>query len=391
MMNLYTNLISLTNNLTLLIACLVFLIACNNPEAEIASSTPTDASLEENTIAISQKQYTSAKLKLAQLEERPFSTTIAVNGQLDVPPEFRAAVSAYFGGYVKDISILPGQFIKKEGTLFTMENPLFLQMQEEYLAISGELAYLKNDFQRQENLYADKVSSEKEFLKAKAAYQAAAAKKAALAKQLSMININVAKISTENLKSVVTVKSPIGGYVHKVNAEKGMYLKPETMAVALINTDHIHIELNVYEKDYSQLGIGQEIQFQLQNNSNKSYAAEIFLISRALEDENRIIRVHGHLKNKHEHTNFLPGMYVEAKISTSTSNQFALPESSVVNIDNSYYVLALEKQADSTYYFKREKVEIGATDGGFTKIINARNFKADTKFLSKGAFNLISD
>jgi cobalt-zinc-cadmium efflux system membrane fusion protein len=115
------------------------------------------------------------------------------------------------------------------------------------------------------------------------------------------------------------------------------------------------------------------------------------LISRALEDENRIIRVHGHLKNEHDHTNFLPGMYVEAKIKTSTSNQFALAESAVVNIDNSYYVLALEKQADSTYYFKREKVDIGATDGGFSKILNANKFKAGTKFLGKGAFNLIGD
>lgn len=386
----------ITKNINLLIKSIligsIFLISsCNSASQETMKDSSTSPNNNDNIITISKQQFEASKMELSTTEKKKFSATISVNGQLDVPPEFRAAVSAYYGGYVKDISILPGQYIKKGATLFTLENPLFLQMQQEYLQNKGELSYLKNDYERQESLLADKVSSEKEYLKAKATYESVAANTASLAKQLSLININAQQLTIQNLRSVIAVKAPISGYIHRVNAEKGMYLKPESTAVTVINTNHIHIELNIYEKDYNKLAIGQAIQFNLQNNPDKNYSAKIYLISRAMENDKRIIRVHGHLLNEKDSEAFIPGMYVEANILSEASQVAALPESAIINLEESYYVLTLQEENDSTFNFMRHEVKIGATQNGYTEILEAGKFKPNTKFLSKGAFNMINE
>ncbi|KKM70040.1 hypothetical protein LCGC14_1444680, partial [marine sediment metagenome] len=47
------------------------------------------------------------------------------------------------------------------------------------------------------------------------------------------------------------------------------------------------------------------------------------------------------------------------------------------------------KKTDTT--FKRVLVKIGSTSNGFTHILNADEFDQNAEFLTKGAFNLITE
>ena len=91
--------------------------------------------------------------------------------------------------------------------------------------------------------------------------------------------------------------------------------------------------------------------------------------------------------NEEETKLFAPGMYIEAEILTSSAQYPALPTEAVANIDNDYFVLV--KKNDTT--FKRMLVKIGSTNNGFTQILNANEFDQNTEFLTKGAFNLITE
>jgi len=344
-----------------------------------------------DNISISKQQFEASKMQLTKLQSRDFSDRLAVNGKLDVPPEFKAAISAYYGGYVKNISILPGQKIQKGGVLFTLENPEFIIMQQAYLESDGRLAFLKNDFERQKSLLTDKVTSEKEYLQAEANYMAELAKRASLKKQLALININAEQLTADNMRSVVAVTSPINGYINKVKAERGMYLAPKDVAVTVTNGDHIHIELNVYEKDYSKLQINQAIQFRLQNQPDTIYEASIYLISRSMENDNRIVAVHGHLKDERLANELIPGMYVEAEILSKSNKKTCLAEAAVVNREDKDYVLALSNKNDSSYQFVPIAVKVGETQNGFSTILNDEELSQYTQFLGNGAFNLINE
>lgn len=379
------------NNLyfrSFLLVAMMTLASCNSNEKSEVDNTDAIATTEDaDAITITENQFSSGNMEVGKITTQPFNTVVKANGMFAVPPENQADVSAYFAGYVKNISLLPGDVVKKGQTLFTIENPEYVQAQQDFLEAKGRLNYLKSDYERQKELMADNVTSKKNFLKAESEYTVTRAQFQSLKKKLSLMNINPNTLTGDNIRSVINVPSPLSGYATTINATKGMYLNPSDVAVTVTNTDDLHIELKIFEKDLPKVKVGQQINVRLQNDVTNVYKGKVHLINRAINVQERTVEIHGDLVNKSDARLFAPGMYIEGEILTTTLEHPALPVESVANIDNDYFVLVKE---NSTTY-KRVLVKIGATNNGFIQILNADDFKPDAEFLTKGAFNLITE
>ncbi|GGD67568.1 hemolysin D [Maribacter cobaltidurans] len=364
------------------------LASCNSKEKSEVKNTDATEKAENTDIAtITENQFKSGDMELGKITTQPFNTVVKANGMFAVPPENQADVSAYFAGYVKDINLLPGDAVKKGQTLFTIENPEYVQVQQNFLEAKGRLNYLKSDYDRQKELIADNVTSKKNFLKAESEYTVTLAQYQSLKKRLSLMNINPNTLSGDNIRSVISVLSPLSGYATTINATKGMYLNPSDVAITVTNTDDLHIELKIFEKDLPMIKMGQPINFRLQNNMDKVYQGKVHLVNKTINAEDRTVNIHGDLVNEDDAKLFAPGMYIEAEILTTSSEHPALPTEAVANIDNDFFVLVKENEQT----FRRVLVKVGTTNNGFTQILNADDFKPDTQFLTKGAFNLITE
>lgn len=342
---------------------------------------------DPDKIAITQQQFESGEMELGQITLQEFNTVVKANGMFAVPPQNKADVSAYFAGYVKDIGLLPGDTVKKGQVLFTIENPEYVQVQRDFLEASGRLDYLRSDYERQKSLMADNVTSQKNYLKAESEYKVTLAQYQSLKKQLSLMNINPNTLSGDNIRSVISVLSPLSGYATAVNISKGMFLNPSDIAVTVTNTDDLHIELKIFEKDLPAVKIGQPINFRLQNNTDHVYKGKVHLVNRTIDERERTVMIHGDLLNGEDDKRFAPGMYIEGEIMTTTSQYPALPSDAVVNIDNDFF--ALVKETDTT--FSKVMIKVGSMDNGYTQILNSNDFGQEAEFLTKGAFNLLTE
>ena len=364
------------------------LLSCNSKEkSETPNSNLTIENADREIISITENQFKSGGMELGKISMQQFNTIVKANGVFAVPPQNQADVSAYFAGYVKDINLLPGDAVKKGQVLFTIENPEYIQVQQNFLEAKGRLSYLKSDYERQKELMADNVTSQKNFLKAESEYTVTLAQYQSLKKRLSLMNIDPNTLTGENMRSTIGVPSPLSGYATTINASKGMYLNPSDIAVTVTNTDDLHIELKIFEKDLPLVKIGQQINVRLQNDTGKIYQGIVHLVNKTINPKDRTIDIHGDLVNENDLQLFAPGMYIEAEILTSSAEFPALPSEAVANIDNDFFVLVKE---DSTR-FKRTLVRIGVKNNGFTQILNASDFAPNTEFLTKGAFNLITE
>lgn len=346
---------------------------------------------EVEPIAMTSEQFAGAGMVIGGFTEQTFSQVVKTTGMFDVPPEYKAAVSAYYGGYVKTIGLLPGQRVKKGQVLFTMENPEYVQMQQDFLEAKGQLAYLKNDLERQTSLRAENVTSQKVFLKAEADYNITQARYESLKKKLSLINLDPDRVTSDNLRSTVSVFSPITGFVTTVHAARGMFLNPADIALTITSTEHLHLELNVFEKDYSLVKAGQDIRFRLPGASTESYRGTVYLINHSIDPESRTANVHGHIANEEEASLFAPGMYIEADIITEASAVLALPEDAIVEAGQEHFVLLKQSAADSSYKFDQMKIQIGRSQNGYTEVLNPKDFPAGAEFLIKGAFAMVGE
>jgi cobalt-zinc-cadmium efflux system membrane fusion protein len=364
------------------------LASCNSKgKTEAANTETTIENTDQEVITITENQFRSGNMELGKISMQKFNTVVKANGMFAVPPQNQADVSAYFAGYVKEINLLPGNAVKQGQVLFTIENPEYVQVQQDFLEAQGRLSYLKSDYERQKELMTDNVTSKKVFLKAESDYTVTMAQYQSLKKRLSLMNINPNTLTGENIRSVISVTSPLSGYATSVNASKGMYLNPSDIAVTVTNTDDLHIELKIFEKDLPIVKVGQQINVRLQNDTDKVYKGVVHLVNKTINAQDRTVNIHGDLANEEEVKLFAPGMYIEAEILTTTAEHPALPSEAVANIDNDFFVLVKE---DSTN-FKRVLVKIGATNNGFTQILNAADFEPNMEFLTKGAFNLITE
>ena len=133
-------------------------ISCGSPDNNIEKSSVVES--ESHVVTITIEQFESSNMLLGQLSAQPFSQSIKTFGMFEAPPESKASVSAYFEGYVKELKLLIGQKVNKGQVLFTLENPAYIQVQQNFLEAKGRLKYLKSDYERQKNLAEDNVTSQ---------------------------------------------------------------------------------------------------------------------------------------------------------------------------------------------------------------------------------------
>ncbi|WP_304518237.1 efflux RND transporter periplasmic adaptor subunit [Cecembia rubra] len=343
---------------------------------------------DSSEIIVTQSQFDKAQMAFDPLSEHVFSDFILTNGMVNIPAEGRFDVSSYFGGNIIRFDLLVGQKVQKGQVLFTIENPEFVQMQQDYLDAMSQLSYLKSDYERQKTLIAENISSQKSFAKAESDYKSTLAITESLRKKLQLVNISTNDLDPTRITSKANIYAPISGYIESIKVNQGTYLNPSDIALTIINKDHLHIELNVFEQDAISLEIGQQVTFYLPDNKSREFKGKIFLIGQSI-NERRMLNIHVHLDDEKEGNLLVPGMFIEAKIGVKSNKKTALPATAVTNTNDVNYVLVLTKQENDLYYLKKTKVDIGLQDDQMVEILSEKDFAADTRFLSKGGFQLI--
>ncbi len=371
---------------TLCIALIAIMSSCG--EKKDAETTAAETKTADSGILITAEQFSNSKMVLGKLVEKPFPVTIQTNGMIDVPPENRAVVSAIMGGYIKQTPLLIGNSVKKGQVLVTIENPEFVTIQQNYMEVKQQLTYLQAEYERHQTLREENITSQKNYLKAESEFKTTRARYMGLKKQLTMLNISPSKVEQGNVSSVVSIHAPISGSITQINITKGTYVSPASPILEIIDNDHIHLELSVFEKDIMKIKKGQSIQFRIPEASKDTFEAEVYLIGSSI-GENRTIKVHAHLID--EGKTFLTGMFVDARIITDNTMAKAIATEAIVEQEGTFYVLRTSKTTDAGYTFETVEIQPGNAVDGFTEIKNAAQLSDSDTFLTKGAFDVLRE
>lgn len=281
--------ITITSRYLLLLVLVLGVVACEgNKETPIA--TEVEAT---DQITVTKVQFERNGMRIGPAVAMAFTTEVPVTGMIDVPPQNRAIVNAIMGGYIKKTPLLVGNTVKKGDFLVSLENQEFLKLQQHYLEIKSQLRFLQMEYERQKQLFAENITSQKNYLKAESEYQTARATLTGLRKQLEMLNFSVAQIENGQMSAVANIYAPISGVVSKMNVAMGSFVADATPILEIVDTEHIHLELNVFEKDILKVQQGQTIQFKIPEASEELFEAEVYLIGASIEaNRTKIGRAH---------------------------------------------------------------------------------------------------
>ncbi|HEU4902930.1 MAG TPA: efflux RND transporter periplasmic adaptor subunit [Flavisolibacter sp.] len=361
---------------------LLSLAACKSGPAEtiVASKEHTVTSVQDkDVVALSAQQVTNAGITLGKPEKREMYATLKVNGVVDVPPQNIVSISMPMGGYLKRMDLIPGKYVQRGSILATLEDPSYIQLQQDYLTARSRLQFLQADYARQKDLNATKATSDKVFQQVQSEYSSQRILLRSLGEKLRLIGIRPEGLTENSITRSVYLHAPINGYVSKVNVNIGKYVAPTDVLFELINPADLHVRLTVFENDAARLFVGQKVVCSTNSKPGVTYNATVRMITPSIGDD-RATEVHCHLDGHGR--DLLPGTFLNAAIELDRATVTAVPEEAVIKWENQYFVFSEEAKNQ----FRLTPVITGTAHDGFIEVKSALPPRS---IVTKNAYTLL--
>jgi len=318
--------------------------------------------LTSNKVKLNGEQVRLANIETGSLKQQIISDFVECSGNLSLPPQHVMTITPPIGGFVKSVKYLPGDFVKKGSLLATLTHQDYISLQQTYLQTSAQFTFAEQEYQRQKQLAEGDAAARKNLEQKAAEYASLKAELMGLSARLRFIGINPARISQKGIQSSIAVYAPSDAFISQININPGKYVSEQTALYELINTSHIHLGLNVFEKDIASIEKGQKVYYRL-NKDDQLYEGKVMLIGQNMNSEHQAFDIHVELTEKPDF--FKPGMFVQAKIFLQSDSVTVVPEAAVVRKNDRKYIFVQEGNE-----FVREEIKTGATADNMVEIVN---------------------
>ena len=345
-----------TINLALiLLTTIIVVVSCSSDKkAELEKLKKEQKAIAEKIAKLESELGTDALKKAKVLnvtieEIRPaeFKHYIEVQGRLDgeenvdVQPEGA-------GGTVQSILVQTGQYVTKGQVLAKLKDAA---LQEQLKALETQYQLAKENFDRQQRLWDQKVGSEMQYLGAKANKEALESQIAALKEQ---INMN-------------TIKSPINGTVEEINIKVGQITSPQLPipAFRVVNFNTIKVKAEVAEAYSSKVNVGDPVTVNFPD-LNRDVTAKVTAVSRYINPTNRTFIVEVKLDPSKD--GYKANMIAVLKITDYTSDKALSIPVKYIQTDLTSDFVYIVGTKDSSNFAKKAYIKQGQSYNGIVEI-----------------------
>ena len=375
------------NNLKYIIIILAFVSCAGEKQEEQIAERQTNSS-NGNEVVLSSEQVKAIKLRSGKIEKKNISNVIKANGYLDVPPQNKAVISPMITGYVRKVNYLLGDVVKKGTVMAELESIGYIDLQQQYMELKSRIEYLSEDYERQKFLRQEDAVSKKKYLQAEVDFNVASSTLNALASKLRLLGTNLNQLDKGIIQSKIMLKAPIAGSVNKLNVQIGKHVDPHEEIYELINTEHLHLELEVYQKDAPKVKKGQLVRFNIASLGEREFIGEVFLVGKDLSEEKRSINVHVHFND--DEADFSVGMYGTASIVVEDNPSFTLPVTAVVVDGNNKYVFKRSEFSEERSTYEKIQIFTGLESDGLLELTTMSGLTMEDEIVTDGAFYLLN-
>lgn len=226
-------------------------------EKEIAAENPEETKVRTKDVGVT------------AVKSGKFDHFVQTQGRIEA--EDNIAVSPKSMGVVTQVFAKEGQRVSKGQVLAQIDNSILIGNIE---SMKSQLELAKTVFERQENLWKQKIGTEVQYLEAKS-------RKESLERQLN---------SLEEQNNALRIKSPINGTVDEVIAKVGEAVSPGLPAFRVVNTSDLKITANVSEAFVSNVKKGNKVIISIPE-IKKDLEAKVSFVSRTIDPLSRTFTV----------------------------------------------------------------------------------------------------
>jgi membrane fusion protein (multidrug efflux system) len=286
-------------------------------EKEIAAANPEDANVKTKDVAVT------------EVAPKIFDHYVQTQGKVEA--EDNISVSAKTPGVIIAVYVNEGQHVSKGQVLAQIDNAVILRNIE---SVKTQLELAQTVYERQKNLWDQKIGTEVQFLQAKNT-------KENLERQIE---------SLQEQNDMMRIKSPINGTVDEVIAKIGEAVQPGQPAVRVVNTSDLKIAANVSEAYVTDIKKGNKVLVSIPE-LKKDLESKVTFVGRTIDPLSRTFAVEVALPSD---ANLRPNMTGVIRVVFHTEpSAITIPINVIQSINEEKIVFVAETKGKNTVARKK--------------------------------------
>ena len=312
---------------------------------------------EEGHLTLSDDQIRSAGIQLIEAKEQSISLSLPFPGEVRFDEDRTAHVVPRVPGVVESVHVNLGQTVKKGQLLAVIASQQISDQRSEQAAAQRRLELARTTYERERQLWQDKISAEQDFLQARQALQEA---------EIAVSNARQ-KISVLSGSSVTSggnryeLRAPFDGVVVEKHLGLGEVVSETSNAFTLSDLSHVWVTFGVSPKDLSKVLVGKSVTVSAAE-LNAEVTGAVAYVGSLLGEQTRTATVRVSIANPQGA--WRPGLFVTVLVDTDTRlAKVAVPEAAIQTVEDRPTVFVRTDDG-----FKAQAVVIGSRAAGLAEI-----------------------
>ena len=273
-------------------------------------------------------------------------------------------VSEVIGKY-KRIFVKDGQFVKKGDVLATINSDVIdINLKE----IETNLILLKTIYDRQSNLWDNKIGSEIDYLRAKSNYESIKSRFEATKRQIAKFKIT----------------APFSGIIESTSARIGEMSSPGVPAFSIYNENDSYIEIDVSENYGNSFKVGDNAKLILENDS--VIVTSILSVGQVINPINRTFKIGVEIPFDLKES-LKPNQIINLKlIDYRNENSISIPSNIIYSDERGNYIFIID-EFDGENVARKIPILIGKSSNYMTEVLSGLLGKEQV--IDKGSSNVV--
>lgn len=351
----------------LFICTAIFLAACGgkptDKKAELEKLKKDRVEINSKITALEAELGTSTaaaeakSVGIQEVVESRFTNYLEVQGKIDA--EENVQVNPEAQGVVTAVYVAIGQNVSKGQTLAQIDDKVLNQNISE---LQTQLDLANTLFQRQKNLWDQKIGTEVQYLNARSQKEAAERRIATVRSQISMYKI----------------KAPISGTIDEMELKVGSVATPGMPGIRIVNANKLKAKAQVAESYTGRVNQGDDVQVILPDLRD-TVRTKISFASKTIDPISRSFNVEIKLPSNRS---YRPNMLTVLKIIDYKNDKaLVVPVNAIQKAENGDYLFVSENGKA-----KRVNIQVGKVSEGKAEILSG--IKAGDKVVVAGTDGL---
>ena len=333
---------------------------------------------EEGELELTEQQIQAAGIQVAQAQPRSISTLLVLPGEVRFDEDRTSHILPRTAGVVESVKVNLGQSVKKGELLAVIASQQISDQRSELAASERRVELARTTFQRERQLWQDKISVEQDYLLARQALQEAEIALNNARQKMTALSGSAVWVGGNRYE----LRAPFAGVVVEKHLGVGEVVSETTNAFTLSDLSQMWVTFGVFPKDLNKVRVGKPVKVN-STEMGTEVQGTVAYVGSLLGEQTRTATVRVSVPNPDDA--WRPGLFVSVQLATDTFQaKVTVPQEAIQTVEDKPSVFMRTEHG-----FVTRHLELGASENGYVEV--RQGLDAGAQVATVGSFILKSE